>query len=228
MESWGRALVAGLAIAVLWSASSAARPPVRIAVLPMVVHSVESHAYLRDGLADMLTSRLARQSSVSVVRVDDPAQATTDAEQARAAGQGAGADYVLFGSFTRFGEGASLDVHCVSVSGGDPRDARSIFIQSGSLGEIIPRIDGLSERVVRHVTRPNAPVEEGPGAGLDPGGLELGSSARSELRDALSELEALRGRLDRLEEAVYGNGDSPGIAPEGTGQSLSSTAAPRP
>ena len=32
-------------------------------------------------------------------------------------GRAAGGDWVLFGSFTRFGNGASLDLQCVRVDG---------------------------------------------------------------------------------------------------------------
>ena len=56
---------------------------------------------------------------------------------AREAGRAVGAQWVLFGSFTRFGEGASLDVSCVPVAApGDP-GPRSIFVQSGQIADLI-------------------------------------------------------------------------------------------
>lgn len=160
-----------------------------VAILPIVVHSQADEAYLRDGLADMLASRLGRSPGVSVIRVDDPSKATTDAKAARQAAQAVGADWVLFGSFTHFGEGASLDVKCVPVKSDDPAGVRSIFIQSGTLGEIIPRLDSLTSRVARHVTSGGqeeaAPIKVAP--------------EQAATRD---EVDALRHRVEALEDQL--------------------------
>ncbi len=191
----------GVALVLLAGATAQARGPVRVAVLPVVVHAVGDHDYLRDGLSDMLAARLGRNGALAVIRVEDPARATTQAKSARKLAQELGADYALFGSFTRFGEGASLDVQCLKVEG--EHDARSIFIQSGTLGQIIPRVDELADKIVRYISgaapaAPPALTAEAPAAGSD------GEAA---LRDALSELRAVQERLDRLEEQVYRSGD---------------------
>ena len=149
-----------------------------MAILPVVVHALEDQAYLREGLADMLASRLGQQPGIGVVRVNDPAQATLDPAAARAAGQAVGAQWVLYGSFTRFGDGASLDMQCLPVAApGDP-GPRSIFVQSGQIAELIPRLDSIAERVAAHVLGRN---------GAAPGG------------GGRSELDELRRRLDALE-----------------------------
>jgi outer membrane protein insertion porin family len=162
---------------------SAARAEERrtVAVLPVVVHALEEQAYLREGLADMLASRLGQQPGIGVVRVNDPAKATLDADAARAAGRAVGAQWVLYGSFTRFGDGASLDMQCVPVAApGDP-GPRSIFVQSGQIAELIPRLDGVAERVAAHVL------------GRDGAAPRAGGGA------AGSELDELRRRIDALE-----------------------------
>jgi outer membrane protein insertion porin family len=169
-----------------------------VAVLPVVVHALEQQEYLRDGLADMLASRLGQQPGIGVIRVSDPAQATIDADAARAAGRAVGAQWVLFGSFTRFGEGASLDLRCLPVAApGDP-GARSIFVQAGELAEVIPRLDGLAERVAQHVMGRD-PAFAGAGAG-DGGGER-------------SELEALRRRVEALERRAAAGVSAPAPAP---------------
>ena len=152
-----------------------------IAILPVVVHAVEQQAYLRDGLADMLASRLGLQPGIGVIRVDDPSRATSDPDVARAAAKAVGAQWVLFGSFTRFGEGASLDMQCLPVAApGDP-GPRSIFVQSAQVAELIPRLDGLVERVALHVLgREEAGAAAAPSAGR-------------------AELDELRRRVDALE-----------------------------
>ena len=179
---WSSAFASLVAFACL---AGAARAEERrtIAILPVVVHALEDQAYLREGLADMLASRLGQQAGIGVVRVNDPAKATIDPAAARAAAQAVGAQWVLYGSFTRFGDGASLDMQCVPVAApGDP-GPRSIFVQSGQIAELIPRLDGVAERVAAHVlgrggAAPRAPVDAAGGR---------------------TELDELRRRIDALE-----------------------------
>jgi outer membrane protein insertion porin family len=183
-----RSLLPPLALWLALAASAgAARGEERrsVAILPVVVHALEQQAYLRDGLADMLASRLGQQPGIGVIRVNDAAQATVDADAARAAGRAVGAQWVLFGSFTRFGEGASLDVRCVPVAApGDP-GPRSIFVQAGQIADLIPRLDGLAERVALHVMgRDPATAGGATGAGGAGGSREL-----DELRRRVEALE---------------------------------------
>ena len=146
-----RAALAGLGLALAANGAQAA-DEIRIALLPTVVHSSESPDYLRAGLADMIASRLERVQEFDVLRIDDPATATTNLESALATARESEADFVLFGSFTRFGTGASLDVQCASVrveSGHKP--LREIFVHSGSIGDVIPDLDDLVGKVARFV-----------------------------------------------------------------------------
>jgi outer membrane protein insertion porin family len=180
LHPWSSASASLLALALL---AGAARAEERrtVAILPVVVHALEDQAYLREGLADMLASRLGQQPGIGVVRVNDPAKATLDPAAARAAGQAVGAQWVLYGSFTRFGDGASLDMQCVPVAApGDP-SPRSIFVQSGQIAELIPRLDGVAERVAAHVL------------GRD------GAAPRAAGAAAGTELDELRRRVDALE-----------------------------
>jgi outer membrane protein insertion porin family len=177
--------LAPLALAVplvLAAAGAAAEERKTVAILPVVVHALEQQAYLRDGLADMLASRLGQQSGIGVIRIDDPERATVDPAAARQTAQAAGAQWVLFGSFTRFGEGASLDMHCLPVAAPGEPDPRSIFVQTGQLAELIPRLDGLAERVALHVRGRAAPAAATAGAGA-------GDREVEELRDRLEALE---------------------------------------
>ena len=153
-----------------------------VAILPVVVHALEDHAYLRDGLADMLASRLGQQPGIAVLRVGDPAAATNDADTARATAKALGAQWVLFGSFTRFGDGASLDVRCVPVAAPGDSGPRSIFVQSGQLAELIPRLDGVAERVAAHVL------------GREWGAAAPAASWRSEIDELRRRIEALERR----------------------------------
>jgi hypothetical protein len=79
-----------------------------------------------------------------------------------------------------------------------------VFIQTGTIGEIIPRLDDLARRVGAHIAGGGAaapPVSAGPAAPID--------ASNAELLDALSELDALRERVDGLERRVLEGGAAP-------------------
>jgi outer membrane protein insertion porin family len=149
-----RPLGLGLGLALAWAigagqAAAAGSTP-KLLLLPIVVHSAEDPAYLREGLSDMLKARLDRIGAIDIVMPDANASGTTQLGRARDAARKAGADYVLFGSFTRFGQGASLDVQCASADPSGPREPlREIFVHSGSIGDIIPDLDELAGKVSR-------------------------------------------------------------------------------
>lgn len=160
-----------------------------LAVLPIVVHSADDPQFLRDGLADMLASRLEQAGGFEVIRVDDPAAMTTRLSEAVEAGRAANADYVLFGSFTRFGTGASLDMQCASTSGDSETPIlREIFVHSGSIGDVIPDLDALVGKLGRfaHLHVP---------ANVD-------VSVAPEGAPSTPEIEALRLRLSALEAGM--------------------------
>ncbi len=146
---------------------TAEAPQLEIALVPVVVHSAEDPAYLRAGLADMLISRLEQAGVFRVVRISDPSKATTSLDDALAVGREVGADFVLFGSFTRFGQGASLDMQAASTAPGDQGEPlREIFVHSGSIGDVIPDLDELVGKVSRFAVSDyeDSAVSAGPGS----------------------------------------------------------------
>ncbi len=183
-----RTLLAALAAALFVAepALAGAAGRARILVLPVVVHSLESQDYLRAGIADMLSARLEQIAGLEVVRASDPAQATTDSEAALSAAKAVGADFVLFGSFTHFGEGASLDLQCARLAAG-VEGARQVFVQSGNLGDLIPKLDELADRVGRYV------------AGGPNGSPAVGSAPPPSQGASKSDVDELRRRVEALE-----------------------------
>ena len=198
--------LAGLAVAAPVSAQEIVdvppTPPVRVVLLPMVVHSAEPPEYLREGLADMLSSRLERIEDFEVVRIDSRGAATTDPEKALEQAKAAGAEFVLFGSFTRFGTGASLDVQCAGVAARPgQRPLREIFVHSGSIGDVIPDLDDLIGKVARFVIsdyRARVEDETGQPANLSTTRVERLTERVAALEKAL---DALNARLGEGEDA---------------------------
>ena len=177
-----------IAVACLASGASFAAEPARVAVLPVVIHSLEESGYLRAGISEMLSSRLSQQAGVAAIRVDDANTATSDADAARAAGKAVGAEWVLFGSFTRFGEGASLDLRCLPVDSSGQATQRAVFVHAGGLSDVIPRLDSVVERIGAHVR----------------GGVANASTpavSAAPAVDVAAEVQALRRRVEALEQA---------------------------
>ncbi len=183
------------ALLILGGAEVAAAAPVRVALLPVTVHSSDAGSdYLSAGLASMLSSRLEQFDDVVVIRLDDAKDAGGRRESAVEVARTAGAQFVVYGSFTQFGEGASLDLQCASA-GEDGADARRIFVQSGTLGEIIPKLDELAEKIHLHVS----------------GGYRtIGSTAAP--ASGGSDLASLESRVEALERTVFRAGPEQGPA----------------
>jgi outer membrane protein insertion porin family len=171
----------------LLAAAPAGAERIRIALLPVVVHSSDSRDYLQQGLSDMLVARLGRDTRLAVIEVEDAATATTDPAAARAAGSRAGAAWVVFGSFTRFGEGASLDLQVARTAAGD-EEPRKVFTQAATLGALIPMLESVSDRVTGYVFGAAEPEAVAAGDGTGAAGA--------------GELAELRRRVEALERAV--------------------------
>jgi TolB-like protein len=180
----------------LLPASGRATP--RVALVPIVVHSsaVEPH-YLSNGLAEMLSARLEKSGEISVVRVESKSGPTTRLGSVLELGRSAGADFVIYGSFTQFGQGASLDVRCAPLNGSGPDPERRIFIQSGTVAEIIPQLDELAQKVARYVKNGASP------APTPPPDAEPVAEAQAPAAASAESYETLLRRVDALERAVY-------------------------
>ena len=183
------ALGACAAWLVLAAGPARAQEYLRIALLPVVVHSAESPEYLRRGLADMLSSRFEQAGVFRVIRIDDPAKSTTRLAQALEVGREVGADFVLFGSFTRFGAGASLDMQAAATAASHGGETlREIFVHSGSIGEVIPDLEDLVGKVTRFANAEYTPREA---VSTGPPGPSRGQGAIDDLRERVGELERM-------------------------------------
>ena len=167
-----------------------------MALLPVAVHSSDaSSGYLSAGLASMLSSRLEQFDEIAVIRLDDAKAVGSQPGPALDAARAAGADFVVFGSFTQFGNGASLDLQCARTQGGDPGGPRRMFVQSGALGDIIPKLDDLAGKIHLYVTGGQV---QAPAASSGSGASNLGDLTR---------------RVEVLERAVFRTGPEEGPAP---------------
>jgi len=126
-----------------------------VAVLPFAVHSAEPLDYVKQGIWDMLTSRLAADERISVLSRDpilDALKGVTGKELSQADVYGLGktlkADYVVWGSITKIGNSLSIDAKLVDIAA--YKSPVGIFVQSQNMDEVIPRISDFAQRITNH------------------------------------------------------------------------------
>src|SRR4030042_5441857 len=98
----------------LWG--SAQNQALRVAVLPFPVHSTEDLSYLRDGIWDIISTRIIVEGEIETVEKPLVARFFSDLrgtevsdQEARWLGARVGGDYVVYGSITKEREDHSLD-----------------------------------------------------------------------------------------------------------------------
>ena len=123
-----------------------------ILVLPFSVHSGENIDYVRQGIADMLASRISVNEKNRVVSKELTLEAmknlagkdltTTDVS---ALGKKMNADFVVWGSITKIGGSLSIDAKLTDMAANKP--AIGITAQCPSMDEVIPKITDLAQRI---------------------------------------------------------------------------------
>lgn len=163
---------------------AAGAAPKTVAILPFAMNSPQDLTFLQNGLFSMLSSRLSDPGKVDVLdratvdaamaRASADAAAALTRDRAMAIGQQLGADYVLFGSLTHFGESVSLDAAMVDITG--DASALTFFEQSNNMGDVIPLVNTFAGDINQKVFNRSIanelyaqPAPEGPQA---PGGFQ--------------------------------------------------------
>lgn len=121
--------------------------PKHVLVLPPTVHAQQKLVYLQKGVVDMLTTRLTAEGQVVASRQRSSASADPIMEksQALSLARKEGADFVVFGSLTVFGNSVSTDLKMVKVASGQ---AEVAFNQTGkSHDDIIAHVSLFATQV---------------------------------------------------------------------------------
>jgi TolB-like protein len=117
----------------------------RVAVLPFLIHSQENLDYLRDGIYDILSSRIAVEGRITVIdraaveralyeerpmRLDEPT--------ASKIGMKVGADYIVLGSLTKVGDYISLDARLISIT--EEKPPLGVYTQHKGISDVMGKI----------------------------------------------------------------------------------------
>jgi TolB-like protein len=138
------------------SGSLEAKGEKTVAVLPFALHSAESIDYVRQGIWDMLSSRIAVTDKIEVVSKDSVLQALKGKEGKDLAlqdiygiGKKMNADFVVYGSITKIGNSISIDGKLIDIA--TNKSTVSLFTQSQGMDEVIVKINDFARNIDNHI-----------------------------------------------------------------------------
>ena len=124
----------------------------KVAILPFQIHSQENLDYLREGIYDMLSSRIAAEGKIIVVERTAVERAfyeerpvRLDETVAKKIGIKVGADYIVLGSLTKIGDYISLDARLISIT--EEKPPLGAFTQHKGIEEMMVKIGEFAQDI---------------------------------------------------------------------------------
>jgi TolB-like protein len=124
----------------------------KVAILPFMIHSQENLDYLREGINDILTSRITVEERVVVIERSIVERALYEEkpmrlDEAAAAkiGTRIGADYVVFGSITKIGDYISLDARLISIA--EEKPPVTVYTQQKGIDDVMVKIGDFAQDI---------------------------------------------------------------------------------
>ena len=138
------------------SGSLEAKGEKTIAVLPFAVHSAENIDYVRQGIWDMLSSRITVIEKIEVISKEIVIQAMKEKEgkdltlaDVYSLGKKMNVDFVVFGSITKIGNSMSIDGKLIDIAAN--KSTVTIFTQTQGMDEVILKINDFARNIDNHI-----------------------------------------------------------------------------
>jgi len=141
----------------------------KVAILPFIIHSQENLDYLREGINDILTSRITVEGRIIVIErtvveriLYEMRPMRLDEAVAKQVGTRAGADHVVLGSITKIGNYISLDARLISIT--EDKPPLGAYTQHKGIDDVMLKIGDFAQdigfRIIGRrasVSRPSEP-----------------------------------------------------------------------
>jgi TolB-like protein len=170
-----------------------------VAVLPFSTHSAENIDYVRQGVQDMLASRISVSDRIDVVGKDtvlatlqDKAGREISQADVMPLGKKMTADFVVWGSITKIGNSLSIDAKMVDVSSG--KTVVNTYAQCPTMDDVIPKINEFAQRIDTHIL-----------GGLPAAGPSTPPQAQSEIIPARKQAPASSSREAEIISGMKGS-----------------------
>jgi TolB-like protein len=147
----------------------------KVAILPFMIHSQENLDYLREGIYDILTSRITVQERIVVMErsiveraLYEEKPTRLDEAAATKIGMKIGADYIVLGSITKVGDYISLDARLISLT--EEKPPLSAFTQHKGIDDVMVKIGDFAQdigyKILGRRTMVDRPGEPGQRRGM--------------------------------------------------------------
>src|SRR3972149_3169525 len=124
----------------------------KVAILPFMIYSQENLDYLREGIYDILTSRITVQERIVVMErsvveraLYEEKPTRLDETAATKIGMKIGADYIVLGSITKVGDYISLDARLISIT--EEKPPLSAYTQHKGIDDVMVKIGDFAQDI---------------------------------------------------------------------------------
>ena len=124
----------------------------KVAILPFLIHSQENLDYLREGIYDILASRITVEGRIVVIERSIVERALyeerpmrLDEAVATKIGTRAGADYIVLGSLTKIGDYISLDARLISIT--EEKPPLGVYTQHKGIDDVMVKIGDFAQDI---------------------------------------------------------------------------------
>jgi len=187
----------------------------KVAILPFMIHSQENLDYLREGINDILTSRITVAGRIAVIEravVEQALQelkpARLDEPAAEKIGKKIGADFIVLGSITKVGEYISLDARLISIN--EQRSPVTAYTQEKGIDNVMVKINNFAQDIGQKILGPTitANRQEEPSGPVITHAFTVQSIQYGDILKVYIEAEDPEGKMARIatvvDQAGYG------------------------
>lgn len=124
----------------------------KVAILPFLIHSQENLDYLREGIYDILSSRITVEGRIVVIErsivegaLYEERPMRLDETVAARIGMRVGADYIVLGSLTKIGNYISLDARLISIT--EEKPPLAAYTQHKGIDDVMLKIGDFAQDI---------------------------------------------------------------------------------
>ena len=135
-----------------WSQGKDAQKVYKVAILPFLIHSQENLDYLREGIYDILASRVSVEGRITVIDRSQVERALyeerpmrLDEAVAAKIGMRVEADFIVLGSITKVGDYISLDARLISVI--EDKPPLGVYTQTKGIDDAMTKIGDFAQDI---------------------------------------------------------------------------------
>ena len=124
----------------------------KVAILPFMIYSQENLDYLREGIYEILTSRITVEERVVLIErsvveraLYEERPTRLDETAATKIGMRVGADYIVLGSLTKVGNYISLDARLINLT--EEKPPLSVYTQHKGIDDVMVKIGDFAQDI---------------------------------------------------------------------------------